>query len=114
MGAVGGRRDRDSREFDEYVATHWPRLVRAAVLLGCTPTEAEDVVQTALVRCLVAWRRVRAADDRDAYGALKTELGTQGLTDVMVYSNLKAAMIYDLYEKAFAADPDHAHEPQPR
>jgi len=67
MGAVGGRRDRDSREFDEYVATHWPRLVRAAVLLGCTPTEAEDVVQTALVRCLVAWRRVRAADDRDAY-----------------------------------------------
>ena len=30
-------------EFGEYVAARWPRLVRAAVLLGCTPHEAEDV-----------------------------------------------------------------------
>lgn len=67
MGAAGGRRDREKQEFDEYVASHWSRLVRAAVLLGCAQAEAEDVVQTALIRCLVAWRRVQAADDRDAY-----------------------------------------------
>lgn len=60
-------RDAAAREFAEYAAARWPRLVRAAVLLGCTPHEAEDVVQAALVRCLVHWSRVRTADDRDAY-----------------------------------------------
>jgi RNA polymerase sigma-70 factor (sigma-E family) len=54
-------------EFAEYVAARWPRLVRAAVLLGCTPHEAEDVVQAALTRCLVKWSKVQRADDRDAY-----------------------------------------------
>lgn len=54
-------------EFSEFVAARWSRLVRAAVLLGCSPSEAEDVVQTALVRCLVHWRKVQRADDRDAY-----------------------------------------------
>lgn len=58
-----------SRDEDigEYVEARWPLLVRAAVLLGCTHQEAEDLVQTALVRCLVHWRRVERADDRDAY-----------------------------------------------
>ncbi len=55
------------QEFTDYVASRWPRLVRSAVLLGCTPTEAEDVVQSALTRCLVGWSKVRRADDRDAY-----------------------------------------------
>lgn len=54
-------------EFSEYVAARWPRLVRAAVLLGCSPHEAEDVTQTALTKCLVKWGQVRRADDRDAY-----------------------------------------------
>jgi RNA polymerase sigma-70 factor (sigma-E family) len=54
-------------DFSEYVAAHWPRLVRSAVLLGCTQAEAEDLVQTALERCLVKWRKVQRADDRDAY-----------------------------------------------
>jgi DNA-directed RNA polymerase specialized sigma24 family protein len=54
-------------EFSEYVAARWPRLVRSAVLLGCSAAEAEDVVQTALTRCLVSWSRVQRADDRDAY-----------------------------------------------
>lgn len=56
-----------SEAFGEYAAARWPRLVRSAVLLGCSPAEAEDVVQTALVRCLMHWRRVEKADDRDAY-----------------------------------------------
>lgn len=54
-------------EFTEYVSAAWLRLVRSAVLLGCSPTEAEDVVQAALVRCLVHWSRVRRADSREAY-----------------------------------------------
>jgi len=58
---------RHEDEFTEYVASRWPRLVRTAVLLGCTPTEAEDVTQTALVSCLRHWSKVRRADDPDAY-----------------------------------------------
>ena len=54
-------------EFDEYVAARWPRLVRAAVLLGCSHHEAEDIVQSTLTRCLVKWSQVRRAKDRDAY-----------------------------------------------
>ena len=58
--------ERDA-EFGDYVALRWSRLVRSAVLLGCSPAEAEDVVQTALTKCLVSWAKVRRADDRDAY-----------------------------------------------
>ncbi len=59
------------------------------------------------------WLRTHP-DDCDAYAALKADLGAQGLTDVMVYNNAKAALVYDLYEKIFAADPEHDHDPQPR
>lgn len=61
MGATG------ERDFDTYVEARWTRLVRTAVLLGADVHEAEDLVQTALVRCLVRWRRVQRADDVDAY-----------------------------------------------
>jgi RNA polymerase sigma-70 factor (sigma-E family) len=53
--------------FSAFVEARWPRLVRAAVLLGCSTAEAEDVAQTTLLRCLTHWRRVERADDRDAY-----------------------------------------------
>jgi RNA polymerase sigma-70 factor (sigma-E family) len=53
--------------FSAFVEARWPRLVRAAVLLGCSPAEAEDVAQSTLLRCLTHWRRVERADDRDAY-----------------------------------------------
>jgi DNA-directed RNA polymerase specialized sigma24 family protein len=54
-------------DFSEYVAARWARLVRSAVLLGCPHAEVEDLVQTTLERCLVKWRKVQRADDRDAY-----------------------------------------------
>lgn len=54
-------------EFTEYVGARWARLVRSVVLLGCSPEEAQDVVQTAMMRCLVNWRRVQRADDPNAY-----------------------------------------------
>jgi RNA polymerase sigma-70 factor (sigma-E family) len=58
--------DRDE-DFAEYVAARRPALVRTAVLLGCSSHEAEDLAQTALVRCYRSWSRVRGADDPDAY-----------------------------------------------
>lgn len=53
--------------FDAYMAARWPTLVRSLIMLGCAPDEAEDVVQTGLVRCLRHWDRVRRSDDVDAY-----------------------------------------------
>ena len=53
-------------------------------------------------------------DDRDAYAAHKRQVATQGFTDGMLYNNAKAAFVYDLYEKIFAADPRHPHDPHPR
>ncbi|CAN5290847.1 SigE family RNA polymerase sigma factor [soil metagenome] len=57
----------DSVDFSDYVEARWPTLVRSAVLLGCSVTEAEDLVQNALERCLVKWRTVATARDPDAY-----------------------------------------------
>lgn len=53
-------------------------------------------------------------DDRAAYGDLKVTLAGQGFTDAMHYNNAKAALIYDIYERVFAADATHPHDPQPR
>ncbi len=53
-------------------------------------------------------------DDRLAYAALKRDLAQQDFTDVMVYNNAKAGLIYDIYERIFAADPAHPHTPRPR
>lgn len=54
-------------EYAEFVGDRWHRFVRSAVLLGCSQAEAEDLAQTALMRCYVAWSKVRRADDPDAY-----------------------------------------------
>jgi RNA polymerase sigma-70 factor (sigma-E family) len=58
---------RDEAEFSAYAGARWPALVRSAVLLGCPVAEAEDLTQTAFVRCYLAWPKVRRARDRDAY-----------------------------------------------
>lgn len=57
----------DDEDFSTYVAARWASLVRVGVYLGCTPTEAEDLVQSTLLRCYRSWSRVRRADRVDAY-----------------------------------------------
>ena len=59
------------------------------------------------------WLRTHDGD-RAAYAALKSELGQRGFTDGMDYNNHKAALVYDIYERAFAADQAHEHDPRPR
>ena len=54
-------------DFEAYVAGHWARLVRSAVLLGCPPADAEDLVQTTLLKLMRSWRRVAEASEPDAY-----------------------------------------------
>jgi RNA polymerase sigma-70 factor (sigma-E family) len=54
-------------EFAIYLTAQWPALVRTAVLLGCHQHDAEDIVQTALIRCYASWSKVSRATNRDAY-----------------------------------------------
>ena len=60
-----------------------------------------------------AWLRAHPQEAL-TYGRLKSELAARGFADVMDYNNHKAALVYDIYERAFAADPAHRHDPQPR
>jgi RNA polymerase sigma factor (sigma-70 family) len=54
-------------EFQQYMAARWPYLVRTAFLLTGDRHLAEDLAQTALTKVYASWRRVRKADDVDAY-----------------------------------------------
>ncbi|MFB9313049.1 SigE family RNA polymerase sigma factor [Nocardioides plantarum] len=60
------RRDRDA-DFTAYASGRWASLVRAAVLLGCSQQDAEDLAQAALVKTWSHWKRVSQATEPDAY-----------------------------------------------
>jgi RNA polymerase sigma-70 factor (sigma-E family) len=66
--ARGGhvKADRDER-FREFVSSRWPRLVRTAYLLTGDQHEAEDVVQSALIKVYRSWWRIVRSDNPDAY-----------------------------------------------
>ena len=59
------------------------------------------------------WLRAHA-EDREAYASVKREVAAQGFTDGMLFNNAKAWVVYDIYERIFAADPAHPHTPRPR
>jgi len=50
-----------------YAALRRPTMVRAAVLLGCEPSLAEDLVQATLVKVTRHWKRISRASEPDAY-----------------------------------------------
>jgi hypothetical protein len=54
-------------DFSAFVMSRWPGLVRLAFGLTGDRWAAEDIAQATLARAFVAWRRVRGADDPDAY-----------------------------------------------
>ncbi len=54
-------------EFTSFVASASPQLHRKAWLLTTSSVAAEDLLQTALAKAYVHWRRVSAADDPTAY-----------------------------------------------
>ena len=53
--------------FREFVRAHIGRLSRAAYLLSGSHSEAEDLLQAALIKVAVRWNRVVAAGDPQAY-----------------------------------------------
>lgn len=54
-------------DFSAYASARWGGLVRSAVVLGCSVEEAQDLAQTALLRCYTSWRKVVGAENPDAY-----------------------------------------------
>jgi RNA polymerase sigma-70 factor (sigma-E family) len=54
-------------EFTDYVAARLPWLGRVAYLLCQDRHRAEDLVQAAITRLYVHWRRAAAADNLDGY-----------------------------------------------
>jgi RNA polymerase sigma-70 factor (sigma-E family) len=57
----------DLRDFHEFVALRSPSWMRTAYLLVGTREAAEDLVQSALERTFVRWRRVRRMEMPEAY-----------------------------------------------
>ena len=64
---MGDRKAVRDAEFQSFVTSRWPRLLRTAFLLTGEQHAAEDLTQTTLEQAYVAWRRVGAADDPEAY-----------------------------------------------
>ncbi|WP_369246235.1 SigE family RNA polymerase sigma factor [Streptomyces sp. R41] len=64
---MGDRKQARDEEFQSFVIGRWPRLMRTAFLLTGEQHAAEDLVQSTLEQVYVAWRRVGAADDPEAY-----------------------------------------------
>jgi RNA polymerase sigma-70 factor (sigma-E family) len=66
MGVVD-QSDRNESEFQDFVLARRRALMHTAYLLTGDAGRAEDLVQTALAKAYVAWRRVRDVEDPDAY-----------------------------------------------
>ena len=54
-------------QFREFVAVSYQRLLRAAYLMTGNVADAEDLVQTALARTALAWKRLRESEHLDRY-----------------------------------------------
>ena len=68
----------DSTQFTAYVRTKGPTLLRTARSLTPNPSDAEDLLQTALTKTYLAWDRIedhRAVDGAVGSAFLKTLKG---------------------------------------
>jgi RNA polymerase sigma-70 factor (sigma-E family) len=66
-GAGDAVNARERQQFEEFMTSRWPGLVRLAFGLTGDRWLAEDLAQTALASTYASWWRVRKADDPDAY-----------------------------------------------
>ncbi|MGN6576365.1 MAG: SigE family RNA polymerase sigma factor [Nocardioides sp.] len=62
---LGRDHRRDEAAFDDFVAGRYAALLRSAYLLTGNHHDAEDLVQTALIKAVGVWRRI--ADDPEPF-----------------------------------------------
>ena len=53
--------------FEQFVTARWSALCRTAYLLTGQPLDAEDLVQTTLVKAYASWSRISRTEAPDAY-----------------------------------------------
>jgi len=59
--------DETASSFEQFVATRWAALFRTAYLLTGHRVDAEDVLQTTLVKAFASWAKVAKAQSAEAY-----------------------------------------------
>lgn len=59
--------ERDNRGFHDYVAARSPALLRTAYLLTGNQADAEDLLQAALAKTYLSWRRIKDFGSLDGY-----------------------------------------------
>lgn len=103
----------------DYVRGQWPSLVRYATALCGDAVEAEELVQTALVRVTLRWPFVRDKDDPGAYvkraivhaninrwrRVRSRELPTETLPDIGIADGSSSFADQDAVRRALAALP---------
>jgi len=103
----------------DYVRGQWPSLVRYATALCGDAVEAEELVQTALVRVTLRWPFVRDKDDPGAYvkraivhaninrwrRVRSRELPTEALPDIGIADGSSSFADQDAVRRALAALP---------
>ena len=103
----------------DYVRGQWPSLVRYATMLCGDAVEAEELVQSALVRVTLRWPFVRDKDDPGAYvkraivhaninrwrRVRSRELPTETLPDIGVADRTSSVADQDAVRRALASLP---------
>ncbi|MEU1480859.1 SigE family RNA polymerase sigma factor [Streptomyces sp. NPDC005760] len=92
-----------SEEIEEFMQSVSPRLFRAALLVCGDWHLAEDLVQTALGKVFVSWRRVRKADSPHAY-----------VRTILMRTYLSHVRLHRTYEKPVGELPEQTaagHDP---
>jgi RNA polymerase sigma-70 factor (sigma-E family) len=67
VGGVTGVDRTAEAEFNGFMHSRWPQLVRLGFALTGDGGPAEDLAQTALARAYASWPRIRRTGDPDAY-----------------------------------------------
>jgi len=88
------------------------RCLRGADPVSNLHVYSPGAVEPQRTRAFRDWLREHD-DDREAYAALKRDLATRPFDSVMDYNAEKGELVYEIYERIFAADPAHPHTPQP-
>jgi len=66
-GELATRPQRQATTYEEFVLARSDALHRTAYLLVGNPADADDLLQTTLLKLYVGWRRAAAADSVEAY-----------------------------------------------